>query len=106
MSRADRNLGKSADKVATHFREFVDDAEALVRATAHFSGEGLAAARARMEEQIGLARTLSESAGVFARDKAREAANTTDHYVREKPWQAVGMALAAGMLIGFIGSRR
>lgn len=39
-------------------------------------------------------------------DKTKYAAQSTDNYVREKPWNAVGAALAAGFVIGLIVGRR
>ena len=38
--------------------------------------------------------------------KAKEAGQATDAYVRENPWQAVGIAAGAGLLIGMLISRR
>ena len=39
-------------------------------------------------------------------DRARSGANATDQYVREQPWQAVGISAAVGLLIGFLVGRR
>ena len=39
-------------------------------------------------------------------DKTRAAARATDEYVKENPWQAVGVAAGIGFLIGVIVSRR
>jgi len=37
---------------------------------------------------------------------SREAAQQTDKYVRENPWQAVGIAAAIGLVAGLIIRRR
>lgn len=37
---------------------------------------------------------------------SREAAESCDKYVREKPWQAVGIAAAIGLVAGFLIRRR
>ena len=34
--------------------------------------------------------------------KTREAAETTDHYVHENPWQVVGIAAALGLVLGVL----
>jgi ElaB/YqjD/DUF883 family membrane-anchored ribosome-binding protein len=39
-------------------------------------------------------------------EKARTAARTTDDYVRDNPWRAVGIAAGVGFLLGLIGRRR
>jgi len=37
---------------------------------------------------------------------SREAAENTDKFVREKPWQAVGIAAAIGLVAGLLIRRR
>lgn len=39
-------------------------------------------------------------------DGATVAAKATDEYIRDNPWQAIGVAAAAGFLTGVIVSRR
>lgn len=39
-------------------------------------------------------------------DKTKYAAENTDAYVREKPWNAVGAALGIGFILGLIIGRR
>jgi ElaB/YqjD/DUF883 family membrane-anchored ribosome-binding protein len=40
------------------------------------------------------------------RRSARQAASTADDYVRDNPWQALGVAALVGVTIGFLASRR
>lgn len=40
------------------------------------------------------------------RDSARQAARYTDTYVHDNPWRAIGIGAAAGLLIGYLVSRR
>ncbi len=46
------------------------------------------------------------SAERTAVEKAKQAAQVTDGYVHDHPWQAVGVAAAVGILIGMLISRR
>jgi ElaB/YqjD/DUF883 family membrane-anchored ribosome-binding protein len=39
-------------------------------------------------------------------DRTKYAARSTDTFVREQPWNAVGAALAAGFILGLIVGRR
>ena len=39
-------------------------------------------------------------------DRSREMASVADDYVRERPWQMVGIGAAAGLAIGFLVARR
>ena len=47
---------------------------------------------------------LAAMSAVAADDK--EAARDADGYVREHPWQAVGIAAGVGLLLGILISRR
>jgi ElaB/YqjD/DUF883 family membrane-anchored ribosome-binding protein len=39
-------------------------------------------------------------------DKTRYAAETTDAYVRDNPWSAIGVAAGIGLIIGLLLKRR
>jgi ElaB/YqjD/DUF883 family membrane-anchored ribosome-binding protein len=39
-------------------------------------------------------------------EKGKELADSTDNYVKENPWQAVGLAAAVGVLIGMLIARK
>jgi ElaB/YqjD/DUF883 family membrane-anchored ribosome-binding protein len=39
-------------------------------------------------------------------ERARQAAGMTDEYVRMNPWKSLGVAAAAGLLVGILLSRR
>ena len=39
-------------------------------------------------------------------DRTRETAADADDYVRGNPWTAVGVAIAAGVVIGFLAAKR
>ena len=39
-------------------------------------------------------------------DRARDAAQDAEHYVRRNPWQSVGIAAGIGLVLGVLLSRR
>ena len=39
-------------------------------------------------------------------EKGKELVDSADNYVRENPWQAVGLAAAVGVLIGMLIARK
>jgi ElaB/YqjD/DUF883 family membrane-anchored ribosome-binding protein len=87
-------------------RVVVEDAEALLKATAGQAGEKVDQARQRAEESVRVARErLGELDGEL-RVRAREAARTTDRYVHENPWGAIGMAAGVGFILGLLSGRR
>jgi ElaB/YqjD/DUF883 family membrane-anchored ribosome-binding protein len=49
--------------------------------------------------------SLADSADAI-RQQAQSVANTADDYVRERPWQAVGIAALVGAVVGILATRR
>jgi ElaB/YqjD/DUF883 family membrane-anchored ribosome-binding protein len=96
----------TAEKLAADLRLVVADAEELLRATASQAGETVAAARARVQDSLDSAKASLGPLGEEAAEQARAAAHATDDYVREHPWQAVGIAVLAGVALGLLISRR
>jgi ElaB/YqjD/DUF883 family membrane-anchored ribosome-binding protein len=63
-------------------------------------------ARTKFEEQPGSVPPSAAETSQPAVVKVRSAAAAADDYVRHSPWSAIGIAAAAGMLIGFLTGRR
>lgn len=84
----------------------LDDAEKLLHEAADATGQK--ATELRERAMISLRRTreaLSDTQDALL-DKGRHAARVTDDYVHDNPWQAIGMAGVAGLLVGMLISRR
>ena len=96
----------TAEKLAADLRLVIADAEELLRATASQAGESVAAARARVQSSLDSAKAGLGTLGEEAAEQARIAARAADDYVREHPWQAVGIAALAGVALGLLVSRR
>jgi ElaB/YqjD/DUF883 family membrane-anchored ribosome-binding protein len=96
----------STEKLAADLRTVIADAEELVRATANQAGEKVAAARAKVQDSLDSAKLKLGLLGEEAADQARAAARATDDYVHDNPWQAVGIAALAGLVLGILISRR
>jgi ElaB/YqjD/DUF883 family membrane-anchored ribosome-binding protein len=96
----------TAEKLAADLRLVISDAEALLRATAGKAGETATAARAKMQESLESAKLKLGPLGEEAAEQARVAAHAADDYVRENPWQAVGIAALVGIALGLLAGRR
>ena len=100
------NHKPSTAQLMEDLRVVVNDAEALLKATAGQAGEKVDHARHRAEESVRQARErLGEIEGEV-RARAEEAARTTDRYVHENPWGAIGMAAGVGFILGLLSGRR
>ena len=79
-----------------------EDAGALMAATADVAGEKVVEARKRLAAAL-------ESGKEFygrVRDKTVEKAKAVDETVHEHPYQAMGIALGVGAIIGYLLARR
>jgi ElaB/YqjD/DUF883 family membrane-anchored ribosome-binding protein len=95
-----------ADRFMNELRNVIADAEDLLRATADQTGPKVQEVRARAEESLRQAKARLSSIEDEALRRAREVADATDEYVRENPWQSVGIAAGVGLLVGLLLARR
>ena len=76
------------------------DGEALLKATAEVTNDRVQEVRARTEKTVRMAMdTLSNDK---LRSQVRQVAESTDEYVRERPWTMIGAAAGVGLLIGLL----
>jgi ElaB/YqjD/DUF883 family membrane-anchored ribosome-binding protein len=79
-----------------------EDARALMTATADVAGEKVAEARKRLHSALESAKEIAGN----LRDKAVAGAKATDEAVHEHPYKAIGIALGAGVILGYLLTRR
>jgi len=84
----------------------ITSSENLLKAAATASGEGLAAARTKMETTLKSAGAALAEASQPAIDGTRRSAAAADDLVRGNPWTVAGIAIAAGVVIGFLAAKR
>jgi ElaB/YqjD/DUF883 family membrane-anchored ribosome-binding protein len=96
----------TTDKLVADLKTVVQDAEALLRATSAQTGEKIQEARARAEESLRQAKARLSQVEEEALKRARELADATEEYVRDNPWQAMGIAAGIGLVLGVLISRR
>lgn len=99
-------VSATAAGASGEFHNFISDIEDLITSMTSLTGEDLARAKARLSERVSAAKESIAEAGDEVAQRARKAARDTNHYVREHPWQAVGIGAALGLLIGILAARR
>lgn len=95
MSRQTQAIINDVDHLA-------EDARALIAATADAAGEKVQEARQRLAAALEHGKELV--GGV--RDQAVERVKAADQTVRQYPYQAIGIALGVGAVIGFLVAHR
>jgi ElaB/YqjD/DUF883 family membrane-anchored ribosome-binding protein len=95
-----------SEKLFSDLQTVVDDAEALLQATAGQAGERVDGIRERAKASLKQAKARLLEAEGEALEQARQAAASADEYVHKNPWQAVGVAAGVGLLLGLLIGRR
>jgi len=91
--------------VAREFKNFVADVEDLIQSTTSLNGEDLARVKAKLQARVAAAKQSVQSIGAPLIDRARNTVRATDGYVREQPWQALGIVAGASLLVGYLVGR-
>jgi ElaB/YqjD/DUF883 family membrane-anchored ribosome-binding protein len=95
-------MDKERQAISNDLAALAEDAEALMAATADVAGDKIGEARKR------LAAALESSKEMYGRvrEKTAEGVRVADQTVREHPYQAIGIALGVGALVGFLVGRQ
>ena len=80
----------------------MEDAEALLEATAHVAEEKVMEARNRLTAAI----EKGKETLAAVQEKAIAGAKATDLVIRENPYKALGVALGLGVVVGYLLGRR
>jgi len=99
---AQQSTQQAAQLLAKDVKAVVDDAEALLRSTAEHTGEEVRQLRESLQRRLKEARASLVAAEERVVANVKEAAAVTDRYVRDNPWQAVGISAGIGAGIGFL----
>ena len=102
MDTPTTEISPGKEKLASDFRTLVADAEELLRSTAGYSNESIAAARERLNDGLVQLRSFMAEAQTAATERYRQAATATDTYVRENPWQAFGIGVGMVVILGLL----
>ena len=95
-------MSKNTQEVRDDVNVLAEDARALMAATANVAEEQVVQARQR------LAAALKRGQKVYdrVRDEAVAELEATNQTVHEHPYQAIGLAFGAGVVLGCLASRR
>jgi ElaB/YqjD/DUF883 family membrane-anchored ribosome-binding protein len=92
----------STDRLIRDLGAVAADVDELVKSTAGNASEAIAEARARLEVSLRAAKQNLENSRQCAAEEARSLAQSTNSYLRENVWTALGVAGGIGLLLGAI----
>lgn len=94
------------ERVMADLKSLARDAEDLLKVTAGDVSEKVKEARSRLNTALERMKTTCEHWQDETIATARTAARKTDTVVREHPYETMGVAFGAGLLIGVLVGRR
>jgi len=101
-TRSASEIEQSTEKLLQDLKEVVRDGEELLRAgVADLSERGAAA-----KEKLAAALEVAKETQRRLQDRAVASAKTADRYIRANPYQSIGIAFGAGLILGLLASRR
>lgn len=95
-------MSKETQAISHDIGQLAEDAHALVAATADVAVEKVSDVRKRLAAAL----ERSEETCGRVREKAAESAKVADRAVREHPYQTLAIAFSAGLVLGYLGSKR
>lgn len=94
------------EALMTDLQSVLADTESMLKDVSANGGEMASAMRDRITTNLNNVKAKLTETQQMVSEKAKVAAKVTDEYVRDNPWQSVGVATAVGFLVGLLVSRR
>ena len=85
---------------------FIDNVQDLTDALKDVDTPEIARVKAKVKIALAAAKSALSDGAAQVRSQARQVTKTTDTYVRDNPWQVVGIAALIGVAVGILVSRR
>jgi ElaB protein len=86
--------------------DFLDNVDDLTKAIKDVETPEIAKVRAKVKMALSAAKSALYDGAAQVRGQARQVTRNTDTYVRDNPWQVVGIAAVVGVVLGVMMSRR
>jgi len=102
-SAAARKAGDYANGQVNHFLDSVDD---LTKALKDIDTPDVAKVRAKVKMALVAAKSAVADTASQLGTQAKRAGKRTDGFVRDNPWQVIGIAAVVGLAVGILSSRR
>jgi ElaB/YqjD/DUF883 family membrane-anchored ribosome-binding protein len=87
-------------------KSFLDNVEDLTRALKDVDSPDIAKVRAKVKIALAAAKSAAADTASQLRDQAQLLGRQTDTFVRDNPWQVIGIAALVGLAVGIFASRR
>jgi ElaB/YqjD/DUF883 family membrane-anchored ribosome-binding protein len=107
MEAVDNSSVRKVKKMANaSINDFLDNVDDLTKAIKDVDSPEIARVRAKVKMALAAAKSALSDGAAQVRGQARQVTKTTDSYVRDNPWQVVGIAAVIGIALGVMMTRR
>jgi ElaB/YqjD/DUF883 family membrane-anchored ribosome-binding protein len=96
----------ASDYANGQVKSFLDNVEDLTKALKDVDSPDIAKVRAKVKIALAAAKSAVADTASQLRDQARQVGRQTDTFVRDNPWQVIGIAALVGLAVGIFASRR
>jgi ElaB/YqjD/DUF883 family membrane-anchored ribosome-binding protein len=97
---------KVSDFANGQVNSFLESVEDLTKALKDIDTPDIARVRAKVKIALAAAKSAVSDTATQIRSQAQQVGRRTDTFVRDNPWQVVGIAAVVGLAVGFLASRR
>ncbi|MEA3174492.1 MAG: hypothetical protein QOF42_1903 [Gammaproteobacteria bacterium] len=87
-------------------KTFLDNVEDLTKALKDVDTPDVARVRAKVKIALAAAKSAVSDTATQLRGQAQQVGKRTDTFVRDNPWQVIGVAAVIGLAVGILASRR
>src|ERR1700693_4342763 len=87
-------------------KNFLDNVEDLTKALKDVDTPDIAKVRAKVKIALAAAQSAMADTATQLRDQAQQVGKRTNTFVRDNPWQVIGIAALVGLAVGIFASRR
>jgi ElaB/YqjD/DUF883 family membrane-anchored ribosome-binding protein len=97
---------KAGDFANAQVNNFLDSVEDLTNALKDVESPEIARVRTKVKLALVAAKSAASDTASQIRSQAQQVGQRTDTFVRDNPWQVIGIAAVVGLAVGMLTSRR
>jgi len=106
MESVSATAHKAGEFANGQLNSFLSSVEDLTNALKDVESPEIARVRAKVKLALVAARSAVSDTASQIRTQAEQVGRRTDTFVRDNPWQVIGVAAVVGLAVGILASRR
>jgi ElaB/YqjD/DUF883 family membrane-anchored ribosome-binding protein len=91
---------------SSEIKNLIADVEELMARIVDLKDADVVRVRGKVQRAVDATKQSLADGAETIRQHAQDVASTADDYVRDSPWQAVGIAALVGAVVGILATRR